>query len=145
MTPQDRAHRVGRAMWDRDAASHWLGLRLDEIAPGRAVLSLIVEDRHVNGTGICHGGFIFTLADSAFAYACNSRNRVTVAQQNQISYLSPGQLGETLRAEAAEAAVAGRSGIYDVTVTGGDGRIVALFRGLSRSIEGQHFEEPEGP
>ena len=89
------------------------------------------------------GGFIFTLADSAFAFACNSYNQTTVAQQNQITYLSPGQPEERLTATAREVSRSGRSGIYDVTVTGEDDRVVALFRGLSRSIKGQLFTEEE--
>jgi acyl-CoA thioesterase len=102
-----------------------------------------VRDDMLNGHGICHGGFIFTLADSAFAFACNSYNQNTVAQQNQITYLTPGQAGEILTATASEVSRMGRSGIYDVTVTGEDGRTVALFRGLSRTVKGQHFPEED--
>ncbi|MGB3316954.1 MAG: hydroxyphenylacetyl-CoA thioesterase PaaI [Albidovulum sp.] len=141
MTPQERAERSAAAMWAGDAASKHLGIVLDAVGPGRAVLSFTVRPEHLNGHGICHGGYIFTLADSAFAFACNSHNRLVVAQQNSITYLSPGREGERLRAEAVEVSLTGRSGIYDVTVTGGDGRKLALFRGLSRQIEGQHFEE----
>lgn len=141
MTEEERARRSAEAMWATDAASQWLGLRLIDVGPGRAVMEMTVQDHHLNGHGICHGGFIFTLADSAFAFACNSHNRIAVAQHNAITYLSPGQPGETLRAEAVEVALTGRSGLTDVTVTGGDGRKVALFRGASRQISGQHFEE----
>lgn len=141
MTEEERARRSAKAMWATDAASQWLGLRLIDIGPGRAVMEMTVQAHHLNGHGICHGGFIFTLADSAFAFACNSHNRIAVAQHNSITYLSPGQPGETLRAEAVEVALTGRSGLTDVTVTGGDGRKVALFRGASRQIGGQHFEE----
>ncbi|MBS0125839.1 hydroxyphenylacetyl-CoA thioesterase PaaI [Thetidibacter halocola] len=141
MTPQDRARRSAEAMWATDTASQQMGMRIDEITPGRAVLSMTVEDRHLNGHRICHGGFIFTLADSAFAFACNSYNQVTVAQQNQITFLSPGKPGERLTATCQETSKTGRSGIYDVTVTGADGRTVALMRGLSRTIKGQNFEE----
>lgn len=140
-TPQDRAERSAAAMWADDAASKHLGMTLDAVGPGRASLSFTVRPQHLNGHGICHGGYIFTLADSAFAFACNSRNRVVVAQHNAISYLSPVREGERLRAEAVEVFLNGRSGIYDVTVTGGDGRKVALFRGASRQVEGRHFEE----
>lgn len=143
MTPQERAQRSAQAMWATDTASQQMGMRIEDIAPGRAVLSMPVEDRHLNGHRICHGGFIFTLADSAFAFACNSYNQVTVAQENQITFLSPGQPGETLTATCQEQARAGRSGVYDVTVTGQDGRTVALMRGLSRSIKGQNFPEPQ--
>jgi acyl-CoA thioesterase len=141
MTEEERARRSAEAMWATDAASKWLGLRLVEVGPGRAVMEMSVEDHHLNGHGICHGGFIFTLADSAFAFACNSHNRIAVAQHNSITYLSPGQKGEVLRAEAVEVSLTGRSGLTDVTVTGGDGRKVALFRGASRQIKGQHFDE----
>jgi acyl-CoA thioesterase len=143
MTPQERASRAAQAMWESDAASAWIGLRLDAIGPGRATMSVTVAPHHLNGHGICHGGIIFTLADSAFAFACNSHNRVAVAQHNSINYLSPGKDGETLTAEATEISLTGRSGVTDVTVTGGDGRIVALFRGASRQIGGTHF--PEDP
>ncbi|WP_323767297.1 hydroxyphenylacetyl-CoA thioesterase PaaI [Antarctobacter sp.] len=143
MTPQERATRAAEAMWAGDAASQQMGMRIEEIAPGRAVLSMEVQTHHLNGHKICHGGFIFTLADSAFAFACNSYNRLTVAQENQITFLAPGQPGERLTATAQEQALTGRSGVYDVTVTGGDGRKVALMRGLSRTIKGQLFPEDE--
>lgn len=141
MTPQTRAERAAEAMWTSDAASKWMGLTLEAIGPGHARMSLTVAPDHLNGHGICHGGVIFTLADSAFAFACNSHNRVAVAQHNSISYLSPGQPGEVLTAEAREISLNGRSGITDVVVTGGDGRQVALFRGASRQIAGTHFDE----
>lgn len=141
MTPEDRARKSAEAMWANDRASKWLGMSLDAVGPGTATMSFTVEDHHLNGHDICHGGYIFTLADSAFAFACNSYNQLAVAQENQITYLTPGQKGERLTAVAAEAAKAGRSGVYDIIVTGGDGRKVALFRGLSRIINGQHFEE----
>lgn len=141
MTPQERAEKSAAAMWAADAASQGIGARIDAIGPGTATLSFVVQDHHLNGHRICHGGYIFTLADSAFAFACNSYNQVTVAQENTITYLTPGQPGERLTASAVEVARTGRSGVYDVTVTGADGRKVALFRGLSRTIKGQNFEE----
>jgi len=141
MTPQERAERSADAMWASDAAAKWLGLTLNSVGPGRATMSLTVRDHHLNGHGICHGGYIFTLADSAFAYACNSYNQVTVAQENSITFLTPGRAGERLVAQATESARSGRTGVYDIIVTGEDGRKVALFRGLSRSIKGQHFQE----
>ncbi len=141
MTPQERAERSAQAMWAGDAASQAMGMRIEQIAPGLAVLSMEVQAHHLNGHRICHGGHIFTLADSAFAFACNTYNQLTVAQENQITFLAPGQLGERLTATAQEQARAGRSGVYDVTVTGGDGRKVALMRGLSRTVKGQHFAE----
>lgn len=141
MTPQERAERSAAAMWVNDNASKWLGMTLEAIGPGTATMSFVVQDHHLNGHSICHGGYIFTLADSAFAFACNSYNENTVAQQNQITYLSPGRAGERLTALAEETSKTGRSGIYDITVTGEDGRKVAVFRGLSRTIKGRHFEE----
>ncbi|QUJ76435.1 hydroxyphenylacetyl-CoA thioesterase PaaI [Sulfitobacter albidus] len=141
MTPQDRAQRAAKTMMANDRASRALGMQLTTIAPGEATMTMQVTGDMLNGHGICHGGYIFTLADSAFAFACNSYNRLTVAQQNQITYITPGKPGETLTATARETALAGRSGVYDVEVTGDDGRTVATFRGLSRTIKGQHFPE----
>ncbi|WP_028955429.1 hydroxyphenylacetyl-CoA thioesterase PaaI [Sulfitobacter sp. 20_GPM-1509m] len=144
MTPQDRAERSAREMLQGDTASQTLGMTITEIAPGRATLTMPVTDAMLNGHGICHGGYIFTLADSAFAFACNTYNQRTVAQQNQITYLAPGQPNDTLTARAVEVSRTGRSGIYDVTVTASDGTALALFRGLSRTIKGQIFPEEEG-
>lgn len=141
MTPQERANKTAQTMFDNDPASRGLGMQIDKIAPGTASLSMQVRPDMVNGHDIAHGGFIFTLADSAFAFACNTYNQVTLAQQNQITYVSPGRLGERLTAHATEISRAGRSGTYDVTVTGQDGRVVALMRGLSRTIKGQTFAE----
>lgn len=145
MTPQARAEKCAEIMFGDDAATQGLGMTLQSIAPGTAVLTMKIRPDMLNGHGICHGGFIFTLADSAFAFACNSYNQLVVAQQNQITYVTPGAVGETLRAAAAEVSKSGRSGIYDVTVKGADGRTVALFRGLSRTINGQHFPEEGSP
>ena len=143
MTPQDRAEKCAKLMFAADRASPGLGMTIQSVAPGRAVMTMTVRDDMLNGHHICHGGFIFTLADSAFAFACNTYNQNTVAQQNQITYLSPGKGGETLTATATEVSRTGRSGVYDVTVTGEDGRAVALFRGLSRTVKGQHFPEED--
>ncbi len=143
MTPEQRARRSADAMWANDAASQALGMHINEISPGRAVLSMQVRPDHLNGLGICHGGFIFTLADSAFAFACNTANQLTVAQENQITFLAPGQPDERLTATAQAQAQAGRTGVYDVRVTGEDGRTVALMRGLSRTIKGAHFDEDD--
>lgn len=141
MTPQLRAERSADAMWADDPASQALGMSLIEVGPGRAVITMSVRKDMANGHGICHGGFIFTLADSAFAFACNSYNQRVVAQHNSITYLAPGQLGERLTATATEVSRTGRSGVYDVIVTGEDGHTVALFRGHARQIKGTHFEE----
>ena len=108
---------------------------------GRATLTMTVRPEHCNGHGICHGGVTFMLADSAFAFACNSRNLSTVAQHNMISYLAPGRAGDVLTAEAHEVTQTGRSGIYDVTVTNQEGTLIAEFRGFSRQIKGQLFDE----
>ncbi len=141
MTPKERAEKSAAAMWAGDAASKWLGMSLDHVDAGQAVLSFTVAAHHLNGHKICHGGYIFTLADSAFAFACNSYNTLVVAQHNSITYLSPAKLGERLTATAREVGLTGRSGLYDVTITASDGRVVAEFRGGSRQIKGQHFKE----
>lgn len=141
MTPKQRADRAAAAMWQGDLASQTLGMSITDVDEGTATLQLTVEPRHANGHAICHGGITFALADSAFAFACNSRNQSTVAQHNMISYLAPGRVGDVLTATATEVSLAGRSGIYDVTVTKQDGTKIAEFRGFSRAIKGQLFEE----
>ena len=127
-------------MWADDNASRGLGLVLEAVGPGSARMAMTVRAEMTNGHGMCHGGFIFTLADSAFAFACNSRNAKCVAAQCQISFLRPGQLGEKLTAIAEERHLAGRSGIYDVRVTGAEGAVIAELRGHSRAIGGVFFE-----
>lgn len=144
MTPEDRARRSAQAMWADDRASQAMGIALTEVGPGTATATMTVRDDMANGHGIAHGGFIFALADTAFAFACNSYNTRVVAQNNAITYLTPGHVGEMLTATCTEAHRAGRSGIYDVTVTGGDGRRVALFRGHARQVSGAHFAEDDG-
>ncbi|MGR3315143.1 hydroxyphenylacetyl-CoA thioesterase PaaI [Roseovarius indicus] len=141
MTPKERAERSAEAMWKDDRASQWFGMEIVEVDEGRAVLRMTVAPEHCNGHGSCHGGVTFSLADSAFAFACNSRNQSTVAQHNIISYLAPGKEGDVLTAVAEETDLSGRSGIYDVTVTNQDGRKIASFRGLSRTIAGTLFDE----
>lgn len=133
---------VGAALQARDATARTLGITLDEIAAGFARMSMTVRDDMLNGHALCHGGFIFTLADTAFAYACNSRNQSTLAAAAEIAFLSPGQPGEVLVAVARERAAAGRTGIYDVDVTErASGRQVALFRGRSHQIAGAVISE----
>ena len=141
ITPQERAQKSAETMWRDDRASPWFGMALVTVEEGRAVLSLTVEEHHTNGHGICHGGVTFALADSAFAFACNSRNQSTVAQHNTISFMAPARLGDKLTAEARETHLTGKNGIYDVTVQNQDGLVVAEFRGCSRAIRGQLFEE----
>ena len=139
MTPQEIAEASARAMWNDDSASQRLGMTLDHIAPGRATLSMTVTDAMSNGHGNAHGGYIFTLADSAFAFACNSYNQMAVAQHCSITYLIPGRIGDRLTATATETSRRGRSGIYDIRITNGDGDHVAEFRGHSRTVKGTHL------
>ncbi len=141
LTDQERADLSAAAMWDKDSASKFLGIELVSVGKGVAELRMAVQPHHCNGHNICHGGFIFTLADSAFAFACNSYNQVTVAQHNTITFVSAGQLGDTLIARAHEVSKTGRSGIYDVDVTDTEGTLIASFRGCSRTIKGQNFPE----
>lgn len=124
------------AMWRDDAASQRLGMTLDHIAQGQATMSFVVRDDMVNGHAICHGGFIFTLADSAFAFACNTYNQRTVAQHCSVTFLAPANLGDRLTATAREANRQGRSGIYDIDVVNQKGQRIALFRGHSRTAKG---------
>ena len=141
LSPQERAEKSAKGMWEGDNAARWFGMEIVSVGEGRAVLEMTVEPHHANGHAICHGGVTFSLADTAFAYACNSRNQATVAQHNIISYLAPGRLGDRLRAEATELSLTGRSGIYDVKVTNQTGTVIAEFRGISRAIKGQLFDE----
>lgn len=143
MTPAERARLSALRMMVGDAASQSLGMRIEDVGPGVATLSMAVRPDMLNGHGMCHGGFIFSLADSAFAFACNSYNRLAVAQTNQITYVDRAFAGERLVADAREAALAGRTGTYDVTVTAPDGRVIALFRGVSRLLSGVHFPETD--
>ena len=135
--PQALAQTVGDVMWSRDRATNALGMQLMAIQPGYALMSMPVRGDMVNGHHICHGGLIFTLADSAFAYACNSYNMNTVASACHIDFLAPGKEGEILEAEAVERSRAGRTGVYDVTVRTRSGTTVALFRGKSYRINGE--------
>jgi acyl-CoA thioesterase len=137
---QALAEACARAMWAEDRASQGLGMRIERVSPGEAVLTMAVTERMVNGHGLCHGGFIFTLADSAFAFACNTYDQRTVAQHCAVTYLTPARLGDALTAHAVEVARSGRSGIYDITVTGADGTVIAEFRGHSRTIKGSLLE-----
>jgi acyl-CoA thioesterase len=136
ITAHDIAQACAQAMLAEDQASQGLGMVVERVAPGEAVLSMPVRPDMTNGHGICHGGFIFTLADSAFAFACNTYNQRTVAQQCAVTFLQPGRRGDTLTAHAVERNRSGRSGIYDVTVRNGQGDIIAEFRGHSRTIAG---------
>lgn len=141
---QERAERASQVMWADDHASQAFGMKVESVGPGEATISMTVRRDHLNGHGTCHGGVIFTLADSAFAFACNSHNKVTVAQHCSVSFLAPGREGDRLIASAREVTLAGRSGVYDVSVARADGTVIAEFRGLSRTISGTHFEETAG-
>ena len=135
LSPDDLARACADVMWKEDDASQALGMKIIEIRPGQATLSMTVRPDMVNGHNIAHGGFIFTLADSAFAFACNSHNDRAVAAQGNITFIRPGKLGDKLVATAREVSRSGRSGIYDVRVTAGDA-VIAEFRGHSRTIPG---------
>ncbi|MDZ4078451.1 hydroxyphenylacetyl-CoA thioesterase PaaI [Hydrocarboniphaga sp.] len=125
------------AMMERDAASNHLGMQISKAAAGQATVTMKVKPEMLNGHLTCHGGFIFSLADSAFAFACNSRNEATVAAGCSIDYLRPAMAGQLLTAVAQERALPGRTGVYDVTVTNDAGELVALFRGRSHRIKGE--------
>lgn len=133
MSPEETARRCAERMWSTDTAVKALGIELREVGPGRAVLAMVVSQDMVNGHDIAHGGLIATLADSAFAYACNSHGEVTVAAGFEIDFLEPARLDDELVATAVERVRRGRSGLYDVTVRRGD-TVVAEFRGRSRSL-----------
>lgn len=141
MTPQELAEACAAAMWQDDQASPALGMRLERVAPGEATVAMTVGPTMVNGHGSCHGGFIFTLADSAFAFACNTYGERVVAAGATISFLRPAKLGMLLCAVASERARAGRSGIYDISVTDETGTLIAEFRGQSRGLGTRFFEE----
>ncbi len=134
---QALADAAADAMWSRDAAAHALGMERIEVTPGHATLRMVVRPDMVNGHHICHGGLIFTLADTAFAYACNSYNFNTVASACHIDFLAPGWEGDLLEARAIERSAGGRTGVYDVTVSVVGGKTVALFRGKSARIKGE--------
>lgn len=137
---QEVAEAAAAAMWARDVAAQRLGMRLDWVRLGAAQLAMAVREEMANGHGICHGGFIFALADTCMAYASNSRNAVSVAQTASVTYVAPGRPGETLTATAEERSHAGRTGVYDVAVRGEDGRTIAVFRGITQRIKGEVAE-----
>ena len=143
MTPKERAEKSADAMWASDRASQWVGIELQDIDEGFARLTLCLKAHHCNGHGIGHGGVTFLLADSAFAFACNSRNQITVAMHNMISFLNPTHEGDILIAEARETSLNGKNGIYDVRVMNQHNEVVAEMRGMSRAIKGQVFQDEE--
>lgn len=135
LSPDDLARACADAMWREDDASKGLGMEIAEVGPGHATLTMTVQPHMVNGQRIAHGGFIFLLADSAFAFACNSRNERAVAAQCNITFIKPGKLGDRLVATAREISRSGRSGIYDISVSADD-VVIAEFRGHSRTVGG---------
>ncbi|MGH7683726.1 MAG: hydroxyphenylacetyl-CoA thioesterase PaaI [Vulcanimicrobiaceae bacterium] len=136
MSPQQLAEASAAAMYARDAAAKSLGITIDEVASGYARLSMDIASSMLNGHDFVHGGLIFTLADTAFAYACNSRNERNVALGAQISFVAPGRVGTKLSAVARERSRAGRTGVFDVEVQDEKGETIALFRGTSYRIDG---------
>jgi acyl-CoA thioesterase len=141
---QTLAERVAEAMFARDTAAHTLGVHLVRVAPGHAEVAMTVRADMLNGHAICHGGFIFTLADTAFAYACNSYNLNTVASGCTIDFLAPAREGDVLTAVAQERSASGRTGVYDIEVRNERGEKIALFRGKSYRIKGHVIEPPAG-
>jgi acyl-CoA thioesterase len=135
---------VGAAMYAVDGASRGLGIKLEAIERGYAKMSMPVRPEMLNGHKICHGGFIFTFADSAFAFACNSYNHITVAAGASIEFLAPAFLDDVLIAEAREQSLSGRTGFYDVTVTNQRGEQIALFRGRSQRVKGEIVPTGQG-
>ncbi len=138
---QRLAERVADGMFVNDRASRGLGMQIASVAPGRAEMTMTVREDMLNGHAMCHGGFIFLLADSTFAFACNSYNRNTVAQGCSIDYLAPAHLGDVLHATGVERSRTGRTGVYDIEVRNQHGKTVALFRGKSYRIDGHVVDE----
>jgi acyl-CoA thioesterase len=143
-TPEEAqllAERVAQRMFARDRASQAMGMMITGIGPGHAELAMTVRADMLNGHAICHGGFVFTLADSAFAYACNSYNLTTVASGCAIDFVAPAREGDVLTAIARERSVSGRTGVYDIEVMNQHGERVAFFRGKSYRIKGHVIEQ----
>ena len=144
MTPEQLAAACADAMYGNDRASQGLGITLESIAPGTACMRMPVRENMLNGHDVCHGGFIFALADSCFAFACNSHNNNTLAAGARVEFLAPGRLGDVLEATATEVNLAGRTGIYDVVVSNQDNERIALFRGNSHRVKGQLVDPVSG-
>lgn len=144
-SPQQIADAVGADMFQKDRASRGLGMRVAEIAPGSATLQMTVREDMLNGFDICHGGFITTLADSAFAFACNSRNEMTVAASLSVDLVAVARAGDVLSARAAEVHQAGRTGVYDISVTNQRGELVACVRGRSYRMKGRAVVSLDAP
>jgi acyl-CoA thioesterase len=140
-SPQQIADLVGQHMYERDRASQALGMQVVEIGPGTSVLRMPVRDDMVNGHAICHGGLMATLADSSFAFACNSYNELTVASGFSIDIVAPARLGDVLTARCREVSKSGRTGVYDAELTNQRGERVAVFRGRSYTLKGKPVVE----
>ena len=136
-TPQEVAERVRAGMFAEDRAAQALGMQVTSIGPGTATLTMTVREDMLNGHAICHGGLIATLADTAFAYGCNSYDELTVASGFSIDFVAPGRLGDVLTARCTEVSRAGRTGVYDVTVENQRGERIAVFRGRSYTAKGR--------
>ena len=136
-TPQQVADRVREGMFRNDRPSKWLGMQILQVTPGQAVLQMTVRDEMLNGHDICHGGLITTLADSAFAFACNSYDELTVASGFTVDLLAPGRGGDVLTATCREVSKAGRTGVYDCEVVNQKGQRIAVFRGRSYTMKGK--------
>ena len=134
---QEIADHVREGMLRNDRASKMLGMQIVEVAPGRATLTMTVRDDMLNGHDICHGGLITTLADSAFAFACNSYNELTVASGFSVDLMAPGRISDVLTARCSEVSKAGRTGVYDCEITNQRGERIAVFRGRSYTIKGK--------
>ena len=139
MTRDEIARRSAEALWADDTAAKAHGMQLESVGPGTASLSMALTKSMTNGHGIGHGGFVFLLADTAFAYACNSHNQRCVALNCVITFLKPAREGSRLTASAREVQRAERSGVYDISVTDDEGTAIAEFRGLSRTVAGALF------
>jgi len=138
LNPDALAHQVGVSMFAADTATRdTMGMELLFCKPGHASLRMTVTDKHLNGHQMCHGGFIFTLADSTFAFACNSHNKATVASAASIEFLKPAHAGDVLTCVGEEQVMSGRHGVYDMTVRNQHEQVIALFRGKSAQIQGQ--------
>jgi acyl-CoA thioesterase len=140
MNKHSLAERTAQVIEREDQATRWLGIQLREVRPGYARLAMRVTGNMVNGQKVCHGGLIFSLADSSFGFACNSHNQHALAASCSIDFLSPAELGDELTAEATESAHAGRTRIYDVRVTNQDAKLIAVFRGKSATVKGTWVE-----
>lgn len=142
LTPQQLAEACADAMYSRDKATRALNMKIEHVAPGEATLSMTVTEQMIQGHDSCHGGYIFTLADSTFAFSCNTYNTVTVAQGCTIDYIAPGKLGDRLTAHGKEQSRGKRTGVYDIRIENQRGELVALFRGKSYQVRGTVIEAP---